>query len=251
MMPGGVTFPMKRFPRWMRVIAVVQMLVLAAAGVAYLLTLKEPSWWREVKAADPATIDTASQVENGVVTQLSEVRPADPEAKGSYRSRDWSVSISAADADAWLATRLKQWVENQGGHWPEQLTSVQVEFDPGVIKVGVRQNDGGSARVVYVEAAPELRADGSLWLLPRGVGAGAMPLPMGVVRNEVKEAVINRLPEGSAKRQQAEEAIEVLAGQRPALKDAVVKLEDGRCVRLLKMVVFEGRIELTCRTEKR
>jgi hypothetical protein len=246
-----MTFPMKRFPRWVRVIAVAQVLFLAGVGFAYLLTLREPAWWRDVKAADPATIDTASQVENGVVTQLSEVRPADPEAKGGYKSREWSVSISAADADAWLATRLKQWVENQGGHWPQQLTSVQVEFSSGVIKVGVRQEEGGSARFVYVEAAPELRADGSLWLLPRGMGAGAMPLPMGVVRNEVREAVINRLPPGSTKRQQAEEAIEVLAGQRPALKDAVVKLEDGRCVRLLKIAVFEGRIELTCRTEKR
>jgi hypothetical protein len=245
-MAGRFTIP--RLPRWLRVVLALQILALGALGFAYLLTLRAPSWWREVKA-DPQTTVAAEQVENGVVTQLSLVRPADPEAKQGYRSREWSVSLSAEDADAWLGTRLKQWVENQGGHWPEQLSGAQVEFAPGVIKAGVKLEDGG--RVVFVEVAPEVRADGSLWLMPRGMGAGAMPLPTWLVLQEVREGVVQRLAAGSARRAQVEEAIDVLAGKRPALKDAVVKLDDGRSVRLLKVTPVDGRLELTCRTEKR
>jgi hypothetical protein len=245
-MPGRSTFSRRRLPRWLRVILAFQILVLASLGFAYLLTLGAPSWWREVKA-DSQTTTTAEQVENGVVTQLSMVRPADPQAKQGYQSEQWSVSLSADDADAWLGTRLKQWIENQGGHWPEQLSGAQVEFASGVIKAGVRLEGG---RVVFVEVTPEVRADGSLWLLPRAMGAGSMPLPTFLVLQEVHEGVVQRLPAGSARRTQAEEALDVLGGKRPALRDAVVKLDDGRRVRLVKVTPVAGRLEITCRTEK-
>jgi hypothetical protein len=60
--------------------------------------------------------------------------------------------------------------------------------------------------------------------------------------------VINRLPQGS--KTDAERALDALAGRAPAFKEATVKLEDGRHVRLVGIKALEGRAELTCRTEK-
>jgi hypothetical protein len=242
-----------RWPRWIRAVVVLQLLLLAAAGVCYLLTRLEPSWWRDPKPQGPATASTAEQVESGVVAQLSLARPSDPQHPApnhGYQSGEWSVSITAEDADAWLATRLKQWIENQGGRWPDQLTGAQVEFAPGVIKAGVRLDTGGQSRIVVIELAPEVRADGSLWFTPKGMAAGAMPLPAALVMQEVREAMLAGMPAGSARRTQAQQALDILAGKQPALKDAVVKLDDGRSVRLLRFVPVAGRIELTCRTEK-
>jgi hypothetical protein len=160
------------------------------------------------------------------------------------------VSISDQDANAWLATRFKQWLENQGARWPEQLAGVQIAFEPGVVRAGVRLAGAGGGRVLYIEARPEVRADGSLWLVPAGMGAGAMPLPTSLVLAEVRSEVIDALPQGSAGRSEAERALGALSGTTPALKDAALKLEDGRRVRLTGIKVLKGRAELTCRTEK-
>lgn len=226
----------------------LQLLILLGGAGAYLLTQLEPSWWRDVKA-DGAAAQTAEQVENGVVSQLSLARPADPKQTGSYKSEPWSVSISDQDANAWLATRLKPWLENQGVRWPERIVGVEVAFEPGVVKAGVRLVAGAGVRVLYLEARPEVRADGSLWLVPTSMGAGAMPLPTGLVLSQLRGEIVDRMPQGSSQAQ-AEGGLDALAGRAPALKETVMKLEDGRHVRLVGIKVLDGRAELTCRTEK-
>src|SRR5437016_5935469 len=58
--------PARRFPRWLKVLLWLQVLVVLVLGGSYVLTQVEPFWWRDVKV-DPATVQTAEQVENGVV----------------------------------------------------------------------------------------------------------------------------------------------------------------------------------------
>src|SRR5689334_15852919 len=140
----GVTI--RRFPRWLKLIALLQLLALLAAAIAYLLAQSTPSWWRTTPhppapptpqqlqnaavahlhpqstpsswrtTPDPAAASTAEQLENGVVAHFTLARPPDPTLNPAkpdprYQSAPWAVSISANDANAWLATRLKQWLD--------------------------------------------------------------------------------------------------------------------------------------------
>src|SRR5262249_46297987 len=161
----------------------------------------------------------AEQVENGVVSQLSLARPADPKQPGGYKSEAWSVSLSDQDANAWLATRFRQWLENQGAPWPQQPAGVAGGVKAGPGRAG-RGPGGGVAGggVLYIEGRPEVRGDGSLGLMPAGMGAGAMPLPTALVLAEVRSEVIERLAQGSASRAEAERALDALAGRAPVLK---------------------------------
>jgi hypothetical protein len=233
-------------PRWLRWLVVCQGLMLGAAGVCFLLSLGTPAWWRQV-APDARTTELGEQVENAVVSQLSLARPADPAATNGYKSREWSVSISAEDADAWLATRLKQWVAHNGARWPEQLLGAQVAFVPGGVKLGMQLAGG---RVVSIEVSPTVHADGSLWLEPQRASVGSLPVPVGLVMGELRQSVAGKSagPDG---RGAAEQWIDAVSGARALTVEPVVKLEDGRLVRLLDLSAKKDRVEVTCRTEKR
>jgi hypothetical protein len=219
-----------------RALVIAILLTCALIGGANWLISRNPSWWRDVKPLDPETSYTAEQVENGVVTQLSLARPADGESKG-YKSQPWSVSLTDSDANAWLATRLKQWTENRGVAWPAGISDPQVSFSEGVVHLGVRTH----GQVVSVALAPTFRPDGSLWLAVEGTALGGLPLPTDHVLTNI---------ESGARTPKTQHALDIIQGKEALLKDPVIKLEDGRVVRLLKLIPKDGRLEVTCRTEK-
>ena len=122
------------------------------------LTRSAPSWWRSVR-------------ENGLVNVMYEVRPDAAEP--------WSVGLRAADANAWLNTRLGQWLRNRDERfvWPAQVRNVQVEFDRGLVQVGVEYVSDERPQVISATLRPEFHEDGSLWVRAESVSIGRLPLP--------------------------------------------------------------------------
>jgi len=107
--------------------------------IAWRISRQAPDWWRQVDASDPETVTRAESLENGIASAMHRVdRPLEISPGGSdavasgdsggaaWRSEPWSFSVSAADANAWLNTRLWKWLANRDERLvrPEALRSV-------------------------------------------------------------------------------------------------------------------------------
>lgn len=174
--------------------------------------------------AEPAPAPTPSQ-------------PA-PAAVASESAAEWAVSIRQEDVAAWLHDRFPRWVESRGGTWPEDVSPprIQLRADSILLGAAVRGVDGD---VLWIDALPELRPDGSLWLTVNHTGIGRLPLPAA--------QILERLPQnllGDA----ASRVLDIAAGRAPIAPKAELSLDDGRRVRLLSLRVHDGWMEVKAST---
>ncbi|MBY0312237.1 MAG: hypothetical protein K2W85_09215 [Phycisphaerales bacterium] len=235
--------------RWLTLAGVAGVGMIAAAG-ALLMSRQTPIWWRAIDVRDPVIIATAARVENGATTQLTMIRAADQETRASP---PWTIALKATDASAWLATRLRPWLESQPGtltSWPKGLEQVQVEFEGGAIIVGARVRDARGERLVSASVRPQLRDDGALWMPAAWVTLGRLNLPPSWVLPSgdamAKKSASDRdkfagLPE-------VRELWAALGGDRPAMNQAIVKIGDGRRVKILDLRAEGGVLYVTCQT---
>lgn len=254
--PGPPKLPSRRTRRLLLIAAAVFVSVVALLVlVGISLTNARPQWWRSVNATDPRTIALAEEIESAVTRQLSLQRETDPTSAGSggpaWRSRDWSVAISSSDANAWLNARLPRWLDNRADEvrWPHQLAEVQVDFNDGKIAVGVRVVASGHEQVLSATLVPEIRSDGTLWTNATWLHAGQLPVPASWIMTRLLDPARSVLPEGVRDIPEAGEMFRAFDGREPLIQTPVVKLADGRRVRLLHVLPRDGRLEITCRTE--
>lgn len=218
------------------VLALIGVGTVAVIGAA-TLAAKAPTWWRSVDPADAATIELAEQVERGVVNTVHRGRPA---------GEVWTVSVTASQANAWLNVKLPRWMANRDSPWPVRLRELQVNFtDTGKAAFGARIRGADGDRVIAATIEPVIMTDGSLWILTATPHAGRLDLPRGWTVAQLREW----LPAEVYERVPAERILTALAGDGPLFDEAVLKLEDGRRVRLLGITPEAGRLLLTCVTE--
>lgn len=228
----------------------------------YLLSRATPGWWTRVEHSapgEPGSVPAdwptrAAEVENAVVAQLSLVRAGVRRADGTWRSEPWSVSISEEDASAWLATRLPRWVENREGEsaWPPQVSQVRVAFSDGRIIAGAMlRNDGDMAQVMGVEVRPYVDEAGALRVPATRVRIGRVALPASWLFSAITSRAGDFIPRESLESPTAKVVTQALRGESVLTRNAVIRLEDGRRVRVLGMVPRNGRLELTFQTEGR
>lgn len=224
--------------------------VLAVSGGVWLTTSlarEVPLWWRTVRSNDPKTQESAKNVEDGVWNHLYSKR-AGPEDRGGV---EWSVSLRASDANAWLNARFPMWIANQwDAHtWPEELREVQVNFEHDQIHVGieVRMNDG--RRILSATIHPTIGEDGSLWMPASWVHVGRLGIPARLVLGQ-GEGALAYLPDHLRDMPETQGMLAAFAGEIPMVGDAIVSLGDGRRVRLVSLRAHGGWLEITCRTEQ-
>jgi hypothetical protein len=247
--------------------------VLALAGGGTLLALalaqSAPGWWREIDASSAGVREAAQRVENGAATQLTKIRRAETLPASSGReagtSEPWTIRLTSADANAWLAARLKPWLESQDDvkfNWPRELERVEVEFDGGRIYVGALVNRGalgskdargagGGEKKQYLSAAlrPELRSDGALWMAATTASVGRLALPPSWMIPRAKASRKDvKLPGDFAQVPGINDILRALAGDRPAMQAAVIKIGDGRRVKILGLEPRDGALYITCQT---
>jgi hypothetical protein len=233
------------------------MLVMAAFSVTTLVVgsfmlRARPAWWRELDPADTALAARALALENGLVSVLSAPRPAGTE---------WTAAINAADASAWLVTRLPRWLASQAPDlpWPSEVKQVQVGFEGETVTIGAKLVRDGAEQFLAVEIEPLIAGQGSLWTPAKTIDVGRLRLPAALILDGhgqpaawgsrlVSErdvpANLRELPQTAA-------LARALAGEAPAVQNASLRLQDGRRVRLLGVRAQGGQLLLTCRTEPR
>ena len=211
--------------------------------VARALIGVAPTWWRQPDPTDPETVRKAETIESGVANAMYEVR-ADP-------LEPWTVTLRAPDANAWLNTRLEQWLANADAEfdWPSDVESLQVEFDDGLIQVGVQIRAGDHARIISATLRPQMHDDGSLWVSAETIHVGRLPIPAGWVAERAGSIAGEVMPRRLLETPEVDRLFRSLVGDRALDADPVMDLGDGRRVRLLAIETEEGRLSVTCRTE--
>ena len=241
----------------------------------YMLSRATPDWWQRPAAATlliqakgptkssslgtaanfPASwSQRAAEVENAVLAQLSLVRMGSRDRDGVWRSDPWSVSISEEDASAWLATRLPRWIASREGDdaWPSQVAQIRVSFRDGSIVAGALLVGGAaSSQVLGVETRPEVDANGALLTPATRVRVGRVSLPASWLVDTVRARASDFVPAETLATPVAQAAMRALMGQGPLTRDAVIRLDDGRRVRILKLAPRDGRLDMTFQTERR
>ncbi len=222
-----------------------------------------PPWWRQVRLEQQRTQEIAQEVENALGTHLHLGRPGERKPDGVWRSEPWGVSIPSADANAWLNARLPKWLEtvDAGFELPHQVSQIQVEFRDGRIAIGAAGRLGGepairtdreladadtSRRIVWASASSRIDEHGLLSLTLDRVYVGRLPISRAVLAEVAERAGLGRHAEASAAADTA--WLDLLHG-KPVKILPVMKLEDGRRVRITGLRAREGRLEITCVTE--
>jgi len=241
-------------------------LLLAAVVTPVLIVLSlskfAPSWWPGRSEDQGAVRVRAEAIENAAVAQASLVRAADPVATPEkWFSEEWSVSISEGDANAWLESRLPQWLANRypGATWAVHLKEVRVRFLEGRVDVAANlsadiegmDRAGGGAGILGATLRPRVGADGSLWAPASSIFAGRAVFPTGVVVRGLRGRVESALPKAVRTLPEMEGVFRTLLNEQAAAASPMLRIDGGRRVRLLGLRVRDGRAELTCRTEKR
>lgn len=228
-------------------------MALGVLGLAtWRLAGQRPPWWANLTRRAGELNDQAERIENIVTTELHRADRAEQSGE-TYTSTPWTLRLSDAEANAWLNTRLPRWAENrlENFRWPTEIAELQVSFAPGSIRVGgaLRSLD----RIISAGLTPSVREDGSVWLASRWMHVGRLPVPATWVLGRLQHAQAGAQTKGQPPSHAHGDALAqialTLAGDRPVLREPIVRLADGRRVRILSIELGEGTLTLTCQTE--
>lgn len=254
----------KRATAWAAVVVLGGVVVAALVGATLVRSV--PAWWGGLDLGDGRMLDLARRVENGAITHIT------ADHQGATRAAvEWPVKLTDEGANAWLNLRLPGWLPRMtadeftdvvdargvvvgrepvnGLRWPESVEEVRVAFVDGRFRIGARVRSGDRSRVYSATLAPEVRSDGSLWMRASSVSVGRLTLPAWVVLGRDGGRLRGAMPEGLRATAEAEAVFEKLAGSAPLFEDAVIRLGDGRRVRLLSLEVAEDSLVAWFRTE--
>ncbi|MCA9277991.1 MAG: hypothetical protein H6815_04295 [Phycisphaeraceae bacterium] len=262
------TFPIrKRHVVGVSVTACLLMIVGLGFALRWL-SLQPPDWWRSVDPTKPATIDAANRLQNALITEAHRVdRPIDEEAdivqQGGYQTQPWRIALNAELANAWLSVELPKWLDSEAHvTLPTDVSEIQAEFRGGVIMLGVSRASGRNKKFYWLTLRPELDENGSLWMRAERTVAGQLPVPRSMVIDAAFRAAEANGENLNSPAASAELDLDtdidspitviasILAGKRPMLHNAVVRLEDGRMIRLQNIRANNGKLEITCITER-
>lgn len=245
---------------------VVAVVVLVLFVVAAQLAQSEPSWWRGASMRTTSMQDLARRVENGAITHIT----ADHQG-GTAEAVEWPVKLSDDGANAWLNLRLPVWlprltadsfedVTNARGEvvesrpvdgvtWPDSVEEIRVAFVNDRFRIGARVRTGEGTRVFGATLAPRIDDEGSLWMEATSVSVGKIGMPAWFVFGDDGGKLRDYLPESLLDSAQGQAIFSKLAGKTPMFDDAVIRIGDGRRVRLLSLEVASDSLVAWFRTE--
>ena len=260
-------FLRRRRTRRAIITAGLALVALASAGImmAAAMARAAPSWWRSIRREDPVLVSLARRVENSVMNEAAANRPT-RQASGVWQSDQWQIRLSADEASAWLSIRLPMWLANQKDEfrWPRNLEDVQVEFQDGALTVGARVDgkrepaptegsatDATGGRVLTATVAPRFDGQGRLYLPAERVNVGRLAIPASWVLDRSGGGAATRyIPESIRTLPETTALVRAFEGDQAILESPVIKLGDGRRVRVLSLSLDRGMLEITCRTER-
>ena len=210
--------------------------LLIALGVLLVLLAVLVFWpqrWFDPKAGDgTARAQLGEQVEFRLVEELQKIRPI-----GEF----WQLRITDEAINAWLATRLRPWMNHQDAAWPEGISVPQIHFARSGIDVGVAIDGIAGGFPLILGFRPRLE-EGRFRLQPGWVRIGQLPIPFA--RRSLDSHLENLIPRLD---RPVSDLVSALLDD--AALEAVLPLVDGRSVEISGFRLYSGSIILQASTK--
>jgi hypothetical protein len=151
-------------------------LVVAIAGGAYYAARQVEPYYEEALRTEPEVLERGSRELESRATALY----SDAKQIGH-----WQALFTVEQINGWLATQL---AADKGSGLPSNMRDPRVAIARDRLTLGFRTKPGGVETVVSVDAAVLITAEGNVGIRFMSVRAGALPLPVLQLADELAAA---------------------------------------------------------------
>ncbi len=158
------------------VVLVAAGIIAAAVGSVYWAMGRVRPFYASAIQLDPQTLETGSrELESRATALYSEAR----------QPGEWQAAFTAEQINGWLALKL---AEVYGDALPREISGPRVAIDDDRFTLGFRARRGGVDTVVSADATVMLTEGGEIAIRLLSVEAGALPLPVMQIADEISRA---------------------------------------------------------------
>jgi hypothetical protein len=151
-------------------------LIAAVLGGAYYAAQQVRPFYKQALAIEPEALERGSrELESRATALYSDAR----------QQGQWQALFTSEQINGWLATQL---AANQDSELPTNIRDPRVAITKDALTLGFRTTSGGVDTVVTVDANVFLTAEGAVAIRLMSVRAGALPLPVMRLADEIAEA---------------------------------------------------------------
>lgn len=232
-------------------------------GAAYVYSqmLNIPAWMREADEEVAAiAAEQSTSFEHAILNECSKVRPVDPARRADepWRSEVWAIALDPAQVNAWIQTNGVRWATHQKPAaetqeaWPRGLVSLRIGTgESGTVRLGATVRDGaGGVRAFGLGVTIRIDDEG-LWLNSSSVEVGDIAVSAPWALTQADAALRRAVPEEMQSLPDVQRLVAAAKGETPLVSRPVIRLPDGRKVRILAIEPEGKRLIVTCRTEGR
>jgi uncharacterized protein YpmS len=211
------------------VVVVAIAAVVAALGGAYAALQRVRPFYEQALTIEPQTLEQGSRELESQATALY---------NDARQPGQWQAAFTAEQINGWLATKLDEF-DDDGQ--TDGVIDPRVAIEDGTFTFGFRARRGGVETVVSADAAVSVTETGAVAIRLINVRAGALPLPVMQVADELSKACQDlKLPVRWTQD----------AGQPVALIDVDEDLSaDGRTIALDAAELRDNTLHLAGHTE--
>ena len=156
-------------------LAVAVCLIVVLSGAYYAAQQVRP-FYQQALHIEPEVLERGSrELESRATALYSEARQAG----------QWQAVFTAEQINGWLAMQL---VDNLDVELPSRIRDPRVAISPDMVTLGFRMLSGGVETVVSVDAGVFLTEEGAVAIRFASVRAGALPLPVMQLADEIADA---------------------------------------------------------------
>jgi hypothetical protein len=164
-----------RIAAWCTLGALVCLLVIL--GGAYYATRQVRPFYEQALQIKPDVLERGSrELESRATALLSDAR----------RAGAWHAIFTAEQINGWLALQLDEFRQNEP--LSDRILDPRVAISPELLTLGFRTSSGGVESVVSVDAGVSLTDEGAVAVQLKSVRAGALPLPVMQLADEIATA---------------------------------------------------------------
>jgi len=228
------------------------LLLIAIVGVGYLVGKRlwqtKPTYWETnrafVQATPPETLEVlADNAFNRILSELSQSRGYAPQGIPNWQPiSDDALGVRVIrmtfdEANAWLAERLDDWLEQQERDMPAGLSNPMLASDDGRLIAAFRIERSDIDQIISVALSMKFLDNGQATMSIDHIWGGSLSIPVGMV--------MDRLPGGAGN--QDSQAVAVLMGQQAF--DPILPIDGARRARIIGIEVDETGVGLVVQAE--
>jgi hypothetical protein len=151
-------------------------LIAATLGSVYVAMGRVRPFYEQALRLDPQTLEASSrELESRATALYSEAR----------QPGQWRAAFTADQINGWLALQL---AEDYSDALPDEISEPRVAIGDDRLTLGFRARRGGVDTVVSADAVVMLTNEGDVAIRLLSVQAGALPLPVMQVADDVSKA---------------------------------------------------------------